>query len=972
MSRGRGLAYVSGSRPEGRPMPPMNNGFDDEFAEDSNMYTGRRPPAPMPVYGGPSSRPYNSNGQVYRDTVPPQNNFDEPPRPVPNMSRPSQGYSDGPGYGGRPVPNDMRQRMDNGRPPPPYEDRPYDQGPRGQPRSDVRDFGSSRGPPPSTTYRAENRYDLGRMNQNTAVMQNGVERSTRTGYPPQNDRQYQGSQPPYQVNQMRQEQQPQYNQMRQDRPSNDVRMNNGMNGGPYRPPQNNGRDFGGPTFGGAGYQDDRNGGRPNYQDDRSGGRQNYQSNGYSSRPPQDSYRQPQDNYINNGPSRDYGPRSGYPPQQNGYGRDVPMGRNPGQYSPTEMYEMNNRLANSVPPTRGGFGVAGRGGNTLRGSFTNGSATRGGAVSRAPEVSRFEQRYESQNVNKDEKKNRAPRNFKPEDRTVQDIVNYDREIAERDGNKIDEDADITVEGADVELVCQNWSDMELHPKLIENIEKSGYIRPRKVQQYTVPYVKDGYDCQVQCETGTGKTAAFLIPVIDMCAKLLEKGEKFSSCAPIALIISPTRELFIDMCAKLLEKGEKFSSCAPIALIISPTRELCNQLYDESKKFAEGTKVKVARCFGEYNVRDNIQQLRIGCHVLCACLGRLLQFVREQHVNLTEVKYLVIDEADRLIGDINNQEIIELLQTPDLNNKRQTMLFSATLDDPSVTVLVEEAFKLDKRVMIKANNKSNVRLNYEVHLLQDQNAKHQEIVKYIQQITKDGNCPKILIFVNKKVDTDTVAIRLTQQNLIATTIHGDRGQDLRQEAMGTFKNDLRQEAMGTFKNGKTPILVATDVAARGVDIKDLDYVINFDLPKEPATFVQRCGRTGRTHKGTAVSFFNPIEDALFKTHLAEIIVDAGQQCPDFLLDDYDFNRDYSEAVVLEEQDSNVVIEEPLQDNDSVQNDDENSEVNGNVNDHEAVVEHMEESVEMLSLANAAVTKGSTPQEVIHDANADEGWD
>ena len=207
-----------------------------------------------------------------------------------------------------------------------------------------------------------------------------------------------------------------------------------------------------------------------------------------------------------------------------------------------------------------------------------------------------------------------------------------------------------------------------------------------------------------------------------------------------------------------------------------------------------------------MRDNNQEIRRGCNIVIACLGRLMHMTKEGTINLASVRYIVLDEADRLMLENSNQQIIELLRWRTLppKDKRQTLLFSATLTDPGVLNLSRQ-FLRNKVVQIKANARSNKRLKYEIHNINSVPEKHSKIVEYIRKISGNNDPPRVLIFVNKKSDTDLVAKKLTIDGFAATTIHGDRGQH------------LREEAMNFFRSGKAKILVATDVCARGVDIK-----------------------------------------------------------------------------------------------------------------------------------------------------------
>uniref|UniRef100_A0A914PWH8 RNA helicase n=1 Tax=Panagrolaimus davidi TaxID=227884 RepID=A0A914PWH8_9BILA len=420
-------------------------------------------------------------------------------------------------------------------------------------------------------------------------------------------------------------------------------------------------------------------------------------------------------------------------------------------------------------------------------------------------------------------------------------------------------------------------------------------------------------------------------------------------------------------KLIEQNEQaeLSRDGPICLIVAPTRELVTQIYHQAQRFTHNTGITVARAYGEYNMHLNRSDIRKGCNILCACIGRLMHFIEEGDVKLDFVKFLILDEADRMLMDRNNSDILKLFNSPDLPDKQnfQMLLFSATLRDPIVMDLTQSYMKPDKCVMITATCQSNKRVIYKIYAVPSAPAKFKYLVKYMKQITEEngGEVPRTLIFVNKKVNTDRVAIECTTNGFPATTIHGDRGQH------------LREEALNSFRSGKTRCLVATDVCARGVDIKEMDHVINFDLPTDKDGFIQRSGRTGRTHKGYAMSFYYENDDKSMATEIARIISQNGQESPAFL-DSYVQESDYNFGQAPDES-------APVEANGYQNNNNDNGYGSGNGNnddewDTPSAASESQQQQQRESSNHGTSTATQAPQQssapVIPDASADDDWD
>jgi len=374
-------------------------------------------------------------------------------------------------------------------------------------------------------------------------------------------------------------------------------------------------------------------------------------------------------------------------------------------------------------------------------------------------------------------------------------------------------------------------------LNDNIKKSGYSNPTPVQKYAMPIIMGKRDLMACAQTGSGKTAAFLLPILH---KLLEDGVDSNAGA------CPQK---------------------PQAVIVAPTRELAIQIKDEARKFSSSSVLKCVVAYGGTSTGFQLSTLMRGCNVLIATPGRLMDFVDKGKVSFEDVRYLVLDEADRMLDmgflpEVNR--ICSAAQMP-AKGERQTLMFSATFADEvqnlAKDLLNDYLFLVVG--MVGAACDDVTQSVWEV----DKFAKRDKLV----EILKDVGTDRTMVFVETKKNADFIATYLSGEGLPATSIHGDR---LQRE---------REEALGDFKTGKRPIIVCTGVASRGLDIKDVKHVINYDMPKEVDEYVHRIGRTGRVgNTGKATSFFDPSrsEDSKIATALVSILSNAQQEVPDFL--------------------------------------------------------------------------------------------
>ncbi|KHJ83460.1 helicase protein [Oesophagostomum dentatum] len=321
-----------------------------------------------------------------------------------------------------------------------------------------------------------------------------------------------------------------------------------------------------------------------------------------------------------------------------------------------------------------------------------------------------------------------------------------------------------------------------------------------------------------------------------------------------------------------------TCCPRCLIIAPTRELAVQIYNEGRKFANGTVLRVGCIYGGAVVALQKQQCR-GSTILVATLGRLKQFISEGYISLREIKYIILDEADRMLDLGFEDDINFIFAHPSLTAKeeRQTLMFSATFP-PEVQEIASKQLKPDFLMItcgkIGVANTCIKQEFVEITSLEQKKEKLLEMLEidlksYTANKNSDVFNKKTMVFVSRKVLADTLGVILCQAGVPATTIHGDRGQQ------------LRAEAINDFKYGRKPVLIATAVGERGLDIKGVDHVINYDLPTNGQDYVHRIGRTGRVgNPGRATSFYYAPDDRMLASSLIEILTEAQQDVPEFL--------------------------------------------------------------------------------------------
>ncbi|KAK9894656.1 ATP-dependent RNA helicase DED1 [Cystobasidium minutum MCA 4210] len=385
---------------------------------------------------------------------------------------------------------------------------------------------------------------------------------------------------------------------------------------------------------------------------------------------------------------------------------------------------------------------------------------------------------------------------------------------------------------------------IDPHLMSNIALARYTTPTPVQKFSVPIVNAGQDLMACAQTGSGKTAGFLFPIL---SSLFEKGPPPPPVNAGGM-------------------GGRRRMAFPTGLILAPTRELVSQIHDEAKKFAYRSWVRPAVVYGGADIGSQMRQVENGCDLLSATPGRLVDLIERGKISLSNIRYLVLDEADRMLDMGFEPQIRRIVQGEDMpgTDVRQTLMFSATFPREIQRLALdflkgEQMFLSVGRVGSTSEN-----ITQRVEYVEDQD-KRSVLLDLLLGTTLNG---LTLIFVETKRMADMLEDFLHQNRIAATSIHGDRSQR------------EREYALETFKNGKTPVMVATAVAARGLDIPNVGQVINYDLPSDIDDYVHRIGRTGRAgNTGTATSFFNRGNKNIVK-QLLEILSEAKQEVPSWL--------------------------------------------------------------------------------------------
>ena len=358
----------------------------------------------------------------------------------------------------------------------------------------------------------------------------------------------------------------------------------------------------------------------------------------------------------------------------------------------------------------------------------------------------------------------------------------------------------------------FTELGLGHEIAAALAEQNYQPPAPIQAAAIPKALAGHDLLAAAQTGTGKTAAFMLPS-------LERLKRYAN-ASASPAMHPVR-----------------------MLVLTPTRELADQIDQNTQNYIKNMPLRHTVLFGGVNMNKQTADLRAGCEIVIATVGRLLDHVKQKNINLSKVEIVVLDEADRMLdmGFIDDIRIImQMLPKP-----RQTLLFSATFA-PAIRKLAQDFMNAPQIVEVAAQNTTNA--NVEEHVISIDSHRKREL---LERLIVDLNMNQVIVFCKTKQSADQVSRDLVRRGLSANAIHGDKSQQ------------TRLDVLNQFKSGELRVLVATDVAARGLDIAELPFVVNYEMPTQAEDYVHRIGRTGRAGAdGVAISLMDETEQKMYE--------------------------------------------------------------------------------------------------------------
>uniref|UniRef100_A0A0K0E1D3 Probable ATP-dependent RNA helicase DDX23 n=1 Tax=Strongyloides stercoralis TaxID=6248 RepID=A0A0K0E1D3_STRER len=454
------------------------------------------------------------------------------------------------------------------------------------------------------------------------------------------------------------------------------------------------------------------------------------------------------------------------------------------------------------------------------------------------------------------------------------------MSERDWRIFREDFNITVKGGSIPKPIRTWSETPIPKQILDVIYKVGYKEPTPIQRQAIPIGLSNRDIIGVAETGSGKTAAFLIPLLVWITTIPKQ-----------------------------ETTDILDGNGPYAVILAPTRELAQQIEQEAIKFGQYLGIKTVSVIGGASKEDQALKVRMGVDIVIATPGRLIDTLDNSYISLNMCSYLILDEADRMLDLGFEPEVNKILEympvsnmKPDSeeaenessllanfmskNKYRQTVMFTATMS-PAIERLARQYLRRPAIVYVGSVGRPTERIEQIVYMISEE----QKRKKIIEVLTKYYE-PPIIIFVNQKKGADILAKSLLGMGFNPAVLHGGKGQD------------ARENSLAALKENKKDILVATDVAGRGIDIKDVALVLNYDMAKSIEDYTHRIGRTGRAgKKGRAVTFLTPEDKDVYYDLKQCLIESPVSSCPPELANHPDSQTKPGSIVVKRRQDETV---------------------------------------------------------------------